>query len=60
MQNKVFTVLQNVSNVFSFINGKKENTFEHKGMIAPDEQAIQSSCYHPERDGLYCKTGRGV
>lgn len=43
MQNKVFTVLQNVSNVFSFINGKKENTFEHKGMIAPNEKVFNQA-----------------
>lgn len=40
MQNKVFTVLQNVSNVFSLINGKKENTFEHTGLIAPNEKVF--------------------
>lgn len=43
MQNKVFTVLQNVSNVFSFINGKKENAFEHKGMIAPNERVFNQA-----------------
>lgn len=43
MQNKVFTVLQNVSNVFSLINGKKENTFEHKGMIAPNEKVFNQA-----------------
>lgn len=43
MQNKVFTLLQNVSNVFSFINGKKENTFEHKGMIAPNEEIFNQA-----------------
>ena len=43
MQNKVFTVLQNVSNVFSFINGKKENAFEHKGMIAPSENVFNQA-----------------
>lgn len=43
MQNKVFTVLQNVSNVFSFINGKKENAFEHKGMIAPNEKVFNQA-----------------
>ena len=43
MQNKVFTVLQNVSNVFSLINGKKENTFEHKGMIAPNEEVFNQA-----------------
>lgn len=40
MQNKVFTVLQNVSNVFSLINGKKENAFEHTGLIAPNEKVF--------------------
>lgn len=40
MQNEVFTVLQNVSNVFSLINGKKENTFEHTGLIAPNENVF--------------------
>lgn len=43
MQNKVFTVLQNVSNVFSLINGKKENAFEHKGMIAPNEKVFNQA-----------------
>lgn len=43
MQNKVFTVLQNVSNVFSLINGKKENAFEHKGMIAPSENVFNQA-----------------
>lgn len=43
MQNEVFTVLQNVSNVFSLINGKKENTFEHKGMIAPNEKVFNQA-----------------
>lgn len=43
MQNEVFTVLQNVSNVFSLINGKKENAFEHKGMIAPNEKVFNQA-----------------
>ena len=43
MQNKIFTVLQNVSNVLSFINGKKENAFEHKGMIAPNEKVFNQA-----------------
>lgn len=43
MQNKVFTVLQNVSNVLSFIDSKKENAFEHKGMIAPSENVFNQA-----------------
>ena len=43
MQNKVFTVLQNVSNVFSLINGKKENAFEHTGLIAPNENVFNQA-----------------
>ena len=43
MQNKVFTVLQNVSNVFSLINGKKENAFEHEGLIAPNEKVFNQT-----------------
>ena len=43
MQNKVFTVLQNVSNVFSLINGKKENAFEHTGLIAPNEKVFNQA-----------------
>ena len=43
MQNEVFTVLQNVSNVFSLINGKKENAFEHTGLIAPNEKVFNQA-----------------
>ena len=43
MQNEVFTVLQNVSNVLSFIGSKKENAFEHKGMIAPNEKVFNQA-----------------
>lgn len=43
MQNEVFTVLQNVSNVFSLINGKKENAFEHTGLIAPSENVFNQA-----------------
>lgn len=43
MRNKVFTVLQNVSNVLSFIDSKKENAFEHKGMIAPNEKVFNQA-----------------
>lgn len=43
MQNKVFTVLQNVSNVLSFIDSKKENAFEHTGLIAPNEKVFNQA-----------------
>lgn len=57
MQNKVFTVLQNVSNVFSFINGKKENTFEHKGMIAPNEKVFNQAATILKEMGYNVKQG---
>lgn len=43
MQNKVFTVLQNVSNVLSFIDSKKENAFEHTGLIALNEKVFNQA-----------------